>query len=207
MNNTARINRRVPRAARGISLLRIGAVVVLAVRLLSVVLAVTADPLSPGGIDGAIVHGACPDAYDAGAPTDDLRENASLLIAGAPPLHNFDGNTLLGVADKDWARFTVVRTAVYTLTTSDLSAQTDTVIELYDFNGDRVTWSDNAAGLGLGSRIVWTAPLTGSGLYYLSVFPTGTTPYANCAGTVVSYTLSMNSKVPLFIFLPILTRN
>ena len=206
MNNTARINRRVPRAARGISLLRIGAVVVLAVGLLSVVLAVGADPLSPGGIDGAIVH-ACPDAYDAVAPTDDLRENASTLIAGAPQLHNFDGYTILGVADKDWARFAAVRTAVYTLTTSNLSAQTDTFIELYDSNGDLVAANNDAAGLGLGSRIVWTAPLTGSGSYYLSVFPTGATPYANCAGTVVSYTLSMDSKLPQFIFLPVAMRN
>jgi len=203
MNNSARINRRIPPAVRGISLLRLGAVVVLAIGLLSVVMAAGADPLSP---DGAVVH-ACPDTYDAVAPKDDLQGNAGALAAGAPQLHNFDGNTIVGVADKDWARFAAVQTAVYTLTTSNLSPQTDTAIELYNSNGDLLTSNDNAPGLGLGSRIVWTAPVTGSGSYYLSVFPTGTTPYANCAGTVVSYTLSMNSRVPQFLFLPLVIRN
>lgn len=203
MNTSTRINRR---------LLRLGATLLLAAGLSSAVLAAGAKPLPPddgsNGILGVVSH-ACPDAFDdklpVGESTDDLVENASTLVAGVLQSHNFDGNTLLGVADKDWARFEVVRTGVYTLTTSNLSAQTDTAIELYDAVGSLVAANDNATGLA--SRIVWTAPETASGWYYLSVFPTGTTPYANCAGTVVSYTLSLESREPVFLLLPLVMRN
>ena len=203
MNTSTRINRH---------LLRLGATLLLAAGLSSAVLAAGAKPLPPddgsNGILGVVNH-ACPDAYDdevpVGEPTDDLVENASTLVAGAPQSHNFDGNTLLGVADKDWARFEVVRTGVYTLTTSNLSAETDTAIELYDAVGSLVAANDNAVGLA--SQIVWTAPETASGWYYLSVFPTGATPYANCAGTAVSYTLSLDSTVPEFLLLPLVMRN
>ena len=99
----------------------------------------------------------------------------------------------------------MVRTGVYTLTTSNLSEQTNTAIELYVVAGSLVTANDNA--IGPASRIVWTAPETASGWYYLSVFPTGTTPYANCAGTMVSYTLSLDSKEPAFLFIPVIMRN
>lgn len=198
MNTSTRVNR---------SLLRLGATLLLAAGLSSAVLAAGAKPVPPddgsNGILGVVNH-ACPDAYDAGVPTDDLVENASTLVAGAPQSHNFDGNTLLGVADKDWARFEVVRTGVYTLTTSNLSAQTDTAIELYDAAGSLMDTNDNSAGLA--SQLVWTAPVTASGWYYISVFPTGTTPYANCAGTAVSYTLSLDSRFSQ-LFLPLVMRN
>jgi len=198
MNTSTRVNR---------SLLRLGATLLLAAGLSSAVLAAGAKPVPPddgsNGILGVVNH-ACPDAYDAGVPTDDLVENASTLVAGVPQSHNFDGNTLLGVADKDWARFEVVRTGVYTLTTSNLSAQTDTAIELYDAAGSLMDTNDNSAGLA--SQLVWTAPVTASGWYYISVFPTGTTPYANCAGTAVSYTLSLDSRFSQ-LFLPLVMRN
>ncbi len=195
MNNSARMTRRY--------LVRIGGTILLTLGLMSVALAAWARPLSPGdGPLGEIIH-ACPDAYEA----DDVRAEASALTAGAPQQHNFDGNTILGVADKDWARFDVVQTGVYTLTTFNLSAQADTVIELYDASGNLAAANDNAAGAGPASRIVWTAPTTASGIYYLSVYPTGTTPYANCAGTVVSYTLSLDSKVPALLFMPVVMRD
>ncbi len=204
MNNSARITRRALRPARGTHLLRIGAAALLAAGLLSAVLAVGAQTLPPHRPDGVVVH-ACPDAYE----VDDEPTNAGTLNAGASQPRNFDGNTNLGVADKDWVRFQVVRTGVYTLTTSNLSAQTDTVIALHDANGSLVMENDNSGG-GPGSQIVWSAPETASGWYYVSVYPTGTTPYADCAGTVitvVSYTLSMNSKVPMFVLAPLIMRN
>jgi len=192
MNNSTRIT-------------RLGATVLLAIGLMSVVLAAGAQPLSPDHPDGVIVHGACPDTYDATAAHDDAPADASTLTAGGPQSHNFDGNTNLGLADKDWARFSVVRTGVYTLTTSNLSAPADTALALHDANGALVMENDNTGGPA--SQIVWSAPETASGWYYVSVYPTGTTPYADCAGTVVSYTLSMASKEPVFILLPVVTRN
>jgi len=200
MNNSTRITRPVPRARRT-TLLRIGATVLLAASWMGVALAVWAQPLPPNVIDGVINH-MCPDAYE----TDDEPTSAGTLSVGTPELRNFDGNTFTGIADKDWARFQVVQRGVYTLTTSNLSAQTDTVLALHDANGILVAENDNSGG-GPSSRIVWSAPTTASGWYYLSVYPTGTTPYANCAGVVVSYTLSLDSKVPQFIFAPLIARN
>ncbi len=206
---------RVSQKARGTIMLRVGAAILVAISLMIAVSAVLAKPLPPNAPNGAIVH-ACPDAYDAIPSHDDLQANASTLTAGPSQLHNFDGNTLLGVADKDWARFQVVQDGVYTLATTIPNGQTtDTFIKLFDANGSPVlsggapVENNNAAGLGAGSRIVWTAPSTASGWYYLSIYPTGTaaTTYANCAGVVVSYTLSLQSKEPKFIFLPLITKD
>ena len=187
--------------ARGIRVMRIGAVALLAISLMSFVLAAQAWPLTPDAPDGVIVP-ACPDGYE----NDNVRETASTLVKGTPQLHSFDGNTNLGVADKDWAKFEVVRLGVYTLTTSDLIS-TDTVIELYDAGNNLVAANDNL-GAGPGSQIVWAAPVTASGWYYALVYPTGASAltYANCGGTMVSYTLSLDSRFSQ-IFLPLVMRN
>ena len=183
--------------------MRIGAAVLLAVGLLSAVFAARAWPLTPSAPDGVIVH-ACPDAYE----PDDVQASAGALVKGTPQQHSFDGNVNLGVADKDWAKFEVVRTGVYTLTTSDLIS-TDTVIELYDGSNNLVAANDNL-GAGPGSQIVYTAPATASGWYSVLVYPTGASAltYARCGAQVVfvSYTLSLDSRFSQ-IFLPLVTRN
>ncbi len=204
MNESIPTSWRSSQKARRAAMLRGIAVILVAASLMIAASAALAKRLPPNVPNGVIVH-ACPDAYE----TDDLQGNASTLTAGSPQLHNFDGNTILGVADKDWARFQVVQGGVYTLTTSDLSPQADTVLRLYDPSSNLLAENDNAPGLGLASQIVWTAPVGASGWYYVSVDPTGTTAttYANCAGVVVSYTLSLQSKIPNFLFLPVVSLN
>ncbi len=204
MNNSFRITARW---------LRIGFTLLLAIGLLSAVSTVWARsvPSQDPDVANGVVNHACPDAYE----VDDLFANAQTLAVGAPQQHNFDGNTNTGIADKDWVRFQVTRLSVYTLTTSNLSAQTDTFIKLYDAGGNPVysngvpVENDDSGAADFGSQIVWTAPDTSSGWYYLLTqnSPKSSAAYANCAGTVVSYTLSLQSKVPFFLNLPIVANN
>ncbi len=185
--------------ARG---LQLGAVLLLAFGMLVSVSAVAARPQPPNTPNGVIVH-VCPDGYE----TDDSWGAAKVIQAGSPQPHNFDGNTNLGVPDKDWVKFPVVRTGVYTLTTSDLGPLADTVIELYDGNNQFVKSNDDYTTTHA-SQIVWTAPLTASGWYYLEVYNNPTSPAnpTNCS-TVISYTLTLQSKEPWFVFLPLTLKN
>ena len=189
---------------------QLGAVLLLVSGLLISATVALARPQPPAQPDGVIEH-ACPDSYE----VDDLWTAAKNLSVGAPQAHSFDGNTNIGIPDKDWIKFPVVRTGVYTLTTYDLSAQADTFIKLYDASGNPVysngspVENDDSGAADFGSQIVWTAPVAASGDYYLRVEnnPRGPTAYANCAGSVVSYTLSLQSKEPFFIYLPLIVQN
>ncbi len=187
--------------------LRLGTVLLLALGLLISVSVVVARPLPPGAPSGVIVH-VCPDSYDSPSPLyDDTWQAAKVIQPNSPQLHNFDGNTNLGIPDKDWVKFQVVRTGVYTLTTSNLGQFADTVIELYDANNQFVTSNDDYTTTHA-SQIVWTAPMTASDWYYLEVYNNPTSPAnpTDCA-TVISYTLSLQSKEPRLLFLPILAKN
>ncbi len=182
--------------------LKLGVVLLLAIGMLVSVSAVAARPQPPDTPNGVIVH-ACPDSYE----TDDTIGTAKVIQVGSPQPHNFDGNTNLGIPDKDWVKFPVVRTGVYTLTTSALGPLADTVIALYDANNNLVTLNDDYTTTHA-SQIVWTAPITASGWYYLEVYNNPTSPAnpTNCA-TVISYTLSLQSKEPTFLFVPLATNN
>ncbi len=186
--------------------LQLGAVLLLAFGLLVSVSAAVAQPLPPDAPNGVINH-VCPDAYDSPPPQyDDLQATAKSLVVDTLQQHNFDGNTNNGIPDKDWVKFGVVRTGVYTLTTSNLGPVADTVIELYDADNHLVAKNDDYTST-FASQIVWTAPTTAEGWYYLSIYNNTNSPATptNCA-TVISYTLSLQSKEPRFIFMPLITR-
>jgi uncharacterized repeat protein (TIGR01451 family) len=67
------------------------------------------------------------------------------------------------VADKDWGRFYAYAGQTYTITTSRLDMDVDTVLQLYDTDGRRLlAENDDYTDQSLGaSRIVWTAPTNG----------------------------------------------
>lgn len=183
---------------------QLGTVLLLVSGLLISATVALARPQPPGQPDGVIEH-ACPDSYE----VDDLWTAAKNLSVGAPQAHSFDGNTNTGIPDKDWVKFQVVRTGVYTLTTYDLvDSVADTVIELQDANGSTVASNDDYSAPDHGSRIIWTAPMTASGWYFLKVYnnPTSSAAPTNCS-TVISYTLSLQSKEPVFLFLPLIAKN
>jgi hypothetical protein len=180
----------------------------LALSLLSITASTWASPLPPEhvGIQGVINH-ACQDVYE----VDDTATNAGTLAIETPQVHNFDSNSLTGIADKDWVKFQLAPGKVYTLTTSNLSSQTDTAIALYaDPASTAVTSNDDGGGaLGKGSQIVWTVPNTASGAYYLAVTnSTGnsSTAYEDCAGTEVRYTLTLQGPTITYLYLPFISR-
>ncbi len=151
-----------------------------------------------------VINHACPDSFE----VDDFMVSAVTLTSTAQ-VHNFDGNTNTGIGDKDWSRFQVQPNTTYTLTTYNLSAQADTVLDLYDASNNLIASNDDSGAADHGSRIIWQAPSTAKGWYYLLATnnPRTATAYANCAGTVVSYTLSLQVQSPRLTFLPLVLSN
>jgi len=203
MNKNLRTTERFSPRARGIW--RTSTRVMLAISLLSILSAAWGEPGPNDGVGilGTITH-VCQDAYE----TDDESANAGTLTAGSPQDHSFDGDTFMGVSDKDWVKFQVTSSGVYTLTASSLSAQADTAIALYsDPYGAALAGNDDAGGaLGKGSQIVWSAPNTG--WYYLEVYygSQSTAAFEDCGGTLVQYRLSLEAPTTKFLYLPIIMR-
>ncbi len=189
---------------------RVGVIVVLVIGLLGLTTLAGAQPLPPNGVAGpnGVINHVCPDSYE--ALSDDLMDTTGVtLTAGIPQAHNFDGNTNTGISDKDWVRFQVVSMGVYTITTYNLSPLADTELYLVDANGDTVAYNDDSGAADHGSQIVWQAPFNSASRYYVMVDnkSQSASAYTDCAGTVVSYTLSLESKIPAFLFLPLMLMN
>ena len=211
MNKSLRTTGRFSSKPRGIR--QVSMRMVLAVSLLSILSAAWGDAPPNVGIQGVINHGTCMDAYE----MDDEQAvfpNGTLLVPGTPQPHNFDGNTFTGIPDKDWVRFQAAAGGVYTVTTSNLSAQADTAIKLYDANGDPVLFSSgspvekDAVGQGVGEQLVWAAPSAASGWYYLVVYygSQSTGAFENCATTEVRYTLTLQGPTTQYLYLPLIMR-
>lgn len=201
MNNTIRPT---------VAWFRVGAVLLLVIGLLGATTLAGAQPLPPNDVDSpsGVINHACPDSYE--VLSDDLMDTTSVMLtANSPQAHSFDGNTNTGISDKDWVKFPVVRTAVYTITTYNLSPLADTELYLVDADGVTVAHNDDSGAADHGSQIVWQAPSDAAGNYYLMARNNSqsSSAYADCASTVVSYTLSLQSKIPSFLFLPIVLNN
>lgn len=146
-----------------------------------------------GGVDTrydlAISKGVCvPDGYEG----DNGALNAPLLPTdGSPQLHDFCADPLvLDAADQDWVRFEAVAGAHYLIETSDLDANSDTVLDLYDSNGSTLLASNDDHGFGSASAISLTAPHAGT--YYVRV-----THYnGGVQGSETGYTLSAAGESP-----------
>jgi hypothetical protein len=74
-------------------------------------------------------------------------------------------HTICPAGDQDWIKFAAISGTLYTLETSELGTNADTILFLYGTDGvtELARNDDYAAGL-LASRILWTAPA--SGTYY-----------------------------------------
>jgi uncharacterized repeat protein (TIGR01451 family) len=111
----------------------------------------------------AVETTACAAAADAYEP-DNLYTQAAVIPADGTA----QTRTFHTVADKDWIKFYVLARQVYTITTSQLSPDVDTVLQLYDRDGvTLLDENDDYVGGSEGSRIVWTAPA--DGWYYARV--------------------------------------
>ncbi|WP_322495786.1 M4 family metallopeptidase [Chloroflexus sp.] len=105
-----------------------------------------------------------PDAYE---PDDTMAQARSFTVNDAGQDHNFHSAT-----DVDWKVFTAAGGLTYTIYTYNLGAEADTVLELYNSNGTMLAYNDDGGG-GWASRIVWTAP--SSGTFFVKSRPYGST--------------------------------
>ena len=114
--------------------------------------------VAPLGFDSKIEGRVPSDTYE----PDDAVANARMLFAGEIQQHNFhlDG-------DEDWVKFPVVAGQVFTVFTSRLGIDVDTVIELYATDGTTYLDENDDGGSDLWSRLGFRAEETG--LYYLKI--------------------------------------
>ncbi len=102
---------------------------------------------------------ATPDAYE---PDDSLQEAHPITTDSLPQAHN-----LHVPGDHDHVYFEAYEGTGYTIETSRLGGNVDTVIYLYDREGNELAHADDGAEEPLASRIVWIAP--SSGTYYVMI--------------------------------------
>ena len=106
--------------------------------------------------------GGCQDAYEADDTFDDAR---LITVNGAVQRHTFHESD-----DEDWVQFAVTAGETYTMTTSNLGASNDTVLELYDTDGmTKLIENNDCPGSGGGASCInnWSAP--DSDTYFIKV--------------------------------------
>jgi hypothetical protein len=139
----------------------------------------------------------CPDAYEA----DDDASSAKWLTAGS----GVQARNFHIAGDVDWAKLSVTAGTAYTITTTGLGVNNDTLLELYGTDGTSLLASNDNCGVGPASCINnWTA--TGSGTYFVRVRQAAN--QGGCAG--YSYNLSAvsdHSTRSANIFLPVIVNS
>jgi hypothetical protein len=103
---------------------------------------------------------------DANEP-DNTPAQARLITPGTPDAPSVSLSTFHVAGDTDWVKFQTTVGNVYTFETVNLEDRCDTFITLFGPDGSTSLMSDDDGGVGLGSRIVWTAP--SSAVYFLRV--------------------------------------
>jgi hypothetical protein len=85
-----------------------------------------------------------------------------IVIGGNPQAHNFYAS-----GDEDWVKFYGLAGTPYAIETSDPGPRADTVIELYDSDGETLLLKCDAGGAGEGESTDWLCPT--DGMYYVRV--------------------------------------
>jgi hypothetical protein len=93
---------------------------------------------------------------------DDSAEQATLMEVRETERHNRHVS-----ADEDWISFRAEPGQTYMIATSRLGEQADTVLYLYDREGDELTLDDDGGEEERASRLEWTAP--NGGLFFVRV--------------------------------------
>ena len=87
---------------------------------------------------------------------DDTMAKANEILVGTPQTHSIHVPR-----DEDWVFFRAEEGETYAIETSDLRGETDTIIYLYDEDGEELAQNDDGGRESLASRIVWSADYTG----------------------------------------------
>lgn len=109
---------------------------------------------------GTIINDDCAtvDPYE---EDDTLSASQNVIHGGETQSHQFCDDA------SDWISFSACSGRSYTITTSALAAQADTIVELYGTDGITLLGSDDNGGGGKSSLLNWTA--TSAGTYHIRV--------------------------------------
>src|SRR5690606_15438002 len=117
-----------------------------------------ANPVATGPntqYDFAIYEGFCdPDDAEGDNGDNGPGDAAPISTDGSAQSRNFCADPLDNtLGDQDWVRFSAVAGGTYTIQTSNLGVNSDTVLTLYDANGRTVLQRNDDAGSGGGAMI------------------------------------------------------
>jgi hypothetical protein len=144
----------------------------------------------------SVTSGVSGDSYE---PDNTYTDASPITVNGAAQQHTFHQN-----GDEDWAKFTVTASEIYSITTSNLGTNADTVLGLYDTDGTSLlAANDDCPGGGLESCINgWSDP--DAGTYFIRVVELNDTG----GPTGYGYDLAVvNSTGGVKIYLPIVSKN
>ncbi|MEK6901234.1 MAG: LamG-like jellyroll fold domain-containing protein [Nanoarchaeota archaeon] len=127
----------------------------------------------------------CVAAIDAFEGDDDVANAKPITINGVPQIHNISS-----LGDKDWVSFVAQAGITYTITTTGLGPNADTVLLLYAPDGTTLLATNDDFGDSLASQIIWQAPSDGT--YFVQVKHWN----PNVGGCGTNYDLSLISLVP-----------
>jgi flagellar capping protein FliD len=106
---------------------------------------------------------------------------------------NLQSHTFCGLGDQDWLEVSLQGGQVYQFSTLNLGADTDTLLSLYDANGNLLAESDDLNSANLASSILYHPPANATA--YLRVVDTD----ARVGGNAVSYDILGASVQVLFL--------
>lgn len=134
----------------------------------------------------------CADVYE---PDNNWRSASGIYIREGRQHHSFHQKN-----DRDFVRIDVRKGMRLVISTTGLAPLVDTTLLLYDRDGvTQSAYNDDDPATAPASRLVWTAPETGS--YYLQINNFN----ANSTGCDATYDLVISSDIPLY--LPMLRQN
>jgi hypothetical protein len=123
-----------------------------------------------------------PDVHE---PDGDPASATPIEVGGKPQQHSFCPET----DTADWVSFQAQGGQSYEIATLELEPYCDTVIKLYDTDGQTLIAQDDDGGAGFASRIEWTSPI--SGTYYVEVIE-----YFGRTGPDTGYALRVDRVAP-----------
>jgi murein DD-endopeptidase MepM/ murein hydrolase activator NlpD len=133
-------------------------------------------------------------------PSDNLEPNDNYDGSSVLPTNGGSVSNLFDVApDQDWFQFTAVAGNTYTINTANLSADVDTIIEIYDTDGITLLASDDNSGGGNSSLLNWQA--LSDGVHFIrvrrgagSMYGCEATYNLRITANIDSYTLSVTKS-------------
>ncbi len=122
-----------------------------------------------------------PDSYE---PDNSATAARPITVNGVAQRHNFHT-----AGDQDWVTFNATAGTVYTIQTSGLESNADTVLALFGNNGSLLLAQNDDYGGTLASRITWTA--TANGSFHVRVINFG-----GRSGSNTGYNLTVSAVPP-----------